>query len=98
VIKKKNSNAKKKIKMKDLVSKLIKLLLSLKGKKPIVIGIVAAIFIVGFFAVQKGYISQDVLDMDLIIKEVEKAFASDSTKAVVDSLNQTSTMTDTLIK
>ena len=73
--------------MKDLVSKLIKLLLSLKGKKPIVVGIVAVIFILGYFAVQKGYISQDVLDMDLIIKEVEKAFASDSTKVITDSLS-----------
>ena len=52
--------------MKDLVSKLIKLLLSLKGKKPIVIGIVAVIFILGYFAVQKGYISQDLLDMNLM--------------------------------
>lgn len=84
--------------MKDQVIKLIKLLLSLKGKKPIVIGIVAAIFLIGYFAVQKGYISQDMLDMNLIIEEVEKAFASDSTKIVVDSLNQTSTVTDTLIK
>jgi len=73
--------------MKDLVSKLIKLLLSLKGKKPIVIGIVAVIFILGYFAVQKGYISQDVLDMDLIIKEVENALASDSTKVITDSLS-----------
>ena len=84
--------------MKDLVSKLIKLLLSLKGKKPIVVGIVSVIFILGYFAVQKGYISQDVLDMDLIIKEVEKAFASDSTKVVVDTLYQASPITDTLIK
>jgi uncharacterized membrane protein len=73
--------------MKDLVSKLIKLLLSLKGKKPIVIGIVAIIFILGYFAVQKGYISQDLLDMNLIIKEVETAFASDSTKVITDSLS-----------
>jgi len=84
--------------MKDLVSKLIKLLLSLKGKKPIVIGIVAVIFILGYFAVQKGYISQDVLDMDLIIKEVENAFASDSTKVVVDTLNQALPVVDTLSK
>ena len=73
--------------MKDLVSKLIKLLLSLKGKKPIVIGIVAVIFILGYFAVQKGYISQDVLDMNLIIKEVENLFPSDSTKVITDSLS-----------
>ena len=73
--------------MKDLVSKLVKLLLSLKGKKPIVIGIVAVIFILGYFAVQKGYISQDLLDINLIIKEVENAFASDSTKVITDSLS-----------
>jgi hypothetical protein len=84
--------------MKDLVSKLIKLLLSLKGKKPIVIGIVAVIFILGYFAVQKGYISQDLLDMNLIIKEVENLFASDSTKVAVDTLNQAAPVIDTIIK
>jgi hypothetical protein len=84
--------------MKDLVSKLIKLILSLKGKKPIVIGVVAVIFILGYFAVQKGYISQDVLDMNLIIKEVENLFALDSTKVVVDTLNQAAPVTDTLTK
>ena len=73
--------------MKDLVSKLIKLLLSLKGKKPLVIGIVVVIFILGYFAIQKGYISQDMLDMNLVITHVESLFTSDSTKVVTDSLS-----------
>jgi hypothetical protein len=73
--------------MKDLISNLIKLVLSLKGKKPIVIGIVVVIFILGYFAVQKGYISQDVLDMNLITKEVENIFTSDSSKVIIDTLS-----------
>jgi len=73
--------------MKDLISNLIKLVLSLKGKKPIVIGIVVVIFILGYFAVQKGYISQDVLNMNLITKEVENIFTSDSSKVIIDTLS-----------
>jgi hypothetical protein len=82
--------------MKDLTTKLVSLIVSLKGKKPIVIGIIAVIFILGYFAVQKGYISQDVLDVKFITEQVESLFASDSTKVVIDTLAQP--ISDTLIK
>jgi hypothetical protein len=36
--------------------------------------------------------------MNLIIKEVENLFALDSTKVVVDTLNQAAPVTDTLTK
>ena len=84
--------------MKDLVNKLIKLLLSLKGRKPIVIGIVAVIFILGYFAVQKGLISQDLLDMNLITKQVESLFSSDSVKAITDSVSHVAPIVDSIAK
>jgi hypothetical protein len=72
--------------MKDLVTKLVSLIVSLKDKKPAVIGIIVVIFILGYFAVQKGYIPQDLLDIKFITEQVESLFVSDSTKAVVDTL------------
>jgi len=84
--------------MKDLVNKLIKLLLSLKGKKPIVIGIVAVIFILGYFAVQKGLISQDLLDINLITKQVESLFSSDSVKVITDSISHVAPIVDSIAK
>jgi len=72
--------------MKDLVTKLVDLLNSLKGKKPVVIGIVSVIFILGYFGVQKGYITQDMLDMDFITKQVESFFPTDTLSIPVDTL------------
>jgi len=82
--------------MKDLVTKLVSLIVSLKDKKPAVIGIIVVIFILGYFAVQKGYIPQDLLDIKFITEQVESLFVSDSTKVVVDTLTQP--ISDTLIK
>lgn len=84
--------------MKDLVTKLVSLIASLKGKKPIVIGIIVAIFILGYYAVQKGYITQDLLDVNFITKQVESLFSSDTTKVVVDTLNQAAPVKEISIK
>ena len=49
--------------MKDaLVKNLLALLAKVKGKKPVVIAVTIVVFILGYFAVQKGYISQDMID------------------------------------
>jgi hypothetical protein len=84
--------------MKDLVTKLVSLIVSLKGKKPTIIGTVVVVFILGYFAVQKGYISQDVLDVKFITEQVESILASDSTKVIVDTLNQAAPVIDTTTK
>ena len=58
---------------------------AVKGKKPVVIIACVVIFIVGIFAAKKGYISEDLLDINTIVGFVDNAFASDSTKAAVDT-------------
>jgi hypothetical protein len=65
--------------------KAASLISALKGKKPVVIIACVVIFIVGVFAAKKGYISEDLLDINTIVGFVDNAFASDSTKAVVDT-------------
>ena len=72
--------------MKDVISKLLPLFASLKGKKPIVIIIAILAVAVGLFAVQKGYISENALNIDAIVNGVNAAFTTDSVHAVVDSL------------
>jgi uncharacterized membrane protein (Fun14 family) len=84
--------------MKDLVRKLLTVLLSLKDKKPKVILIVLGIFILGYYGVQKGYVPQELLDLDLITEEVEKAVAEDSLKQVVDTLSQAAPVVDTTVQ
>ena len=61
------------------------LISALKGKKPVVIIACVVIFIVGIFAVKKGYIAEDMLNVDTIVSFVNGALASDSTKAAVDT-------------
>jgi hypothetical protein len=84
--------------MKDLVRKLLSVLLSLKDKKPKVILIVLGIFILGYYGVQKGYVPQELLDLDLITEEVEKAVAEDSIKQVTDTLFQAAPVEDTIVQ
>jgi hypothetical protein len=66
--------------------KVASLIGAVKGKKPVVIIACVVIFIVGIFAAKKGYISEDLVNVDTIVSFVSNAFASDSAQAVVDSL------------
>jgi hypothetical protein len=61
------------------------LISALKGKKPVVIIACVVIFIVGIFAVKKGYIAEDMLNVDTIVSFVNGALGSDSAQVVVDS-------------
>ena len=61
------------------------LISALKGKKPVVIIACVVIFIAGIFAVKKGYIAEDMLNVDTIVSFVNGALGSDSTKAAVDT-------------
>jgi len=65
--------------------KAASLISALKGKKPVVIIACVVIFIVGIFAAKKGYISEDLLDVNTIVSFVNGALTSDSTQAVVDT-------------
>jgi uncharacterized membrane protein len=82
--------------MKDLLTKLMSAFTFLKGKKTSVIVIVLAILAVGYYAAQKGYISEEFLNVEVITSHVEGLFSKDTTKVVVDTLAQP--ISDTLIK
>ena len=81
--------------MKNLNEKILALISLLKGKKPIVIIITAAIFGLGVLGVKYGYIPEDIINIELIVKQVTGQFGQESTKVVVDS---TTVILDTLAK
>jgi hypothetical protein len=67
------------------VNKLVSLINAVKGKKPVVIIISVVAVAAAIFAVNKGYISEDVLNVEALVSFVEDVFASDSS-AVSDTL------------
>ena len=71
--------------MKNLINKLIPLVGTLKNKKPVVLVIIAAAIGLGYFAVHKGWISEDALNVEMIIHGVSEAFEN-SSKLVTDSV------------
>ena len=71
--------------MKNIVSKLVPLVSKLKGKKKIVV-ILSVVAIAAYvFAVQKGYIAEDAIKLDVVIDYISNIF-TDSTVAPVDSI------------
>lgn len=72
--------------MKNLVSKLMPLVQKLKGKKKIVI-ILSVVAIAAYvFAVQKGYIAEDAVKLDVVIDYINSTF-TDSIAIPVDTLS-----------
>lgn len=75
--------------MKDsLVKSLIELILKVKGKKPVVIAVTLAVFALGYYAVQKGYISQELFDSGILTDQVDSILD----QSVVDTLNTVDTL------
>ena len=71
--------------MKNLVSKLLPLIDKLKGKKKIVI-ILSVVAIAAYvFAVQKGYIAEDAIKLDVVIDYISNTFV-DSVSVPADSI------------
>jgi hypothetical protein len=68
--------------MKNLLSKLLPLIEKFKGKKPIVIILSVVVIAAGIFAVQKGYIAEEALKIDMIVDYISTAFET----PVVDSI------------
>lgn len=72
--------------MKNLpIQKILELLNTLKGKKPIVVGLSIGAIIVVYYMISKGYISESAINISSIITEIDEAFKTD-TIAVVDTL------------
>ena len=71
--------------MKNIVSKLVPLVSKLKGKNKIVI-ILSVVAIAAYvFAVQKGYIAEDAIKLDVVVDYISNVFA-DSAVAPIDSV------------
>lgn len=71
--------------MKNIVSKLVPLVSKLKGKKKIVI-ILSVVAIAAYvFAIQKGYIAEDAIKLDVVVDYISNVFA-DSAVAPIDSV------------
>ena len=71
--------------MKNIVSKLVPLVSKLKGKKKIVVVLSVVAIAAYVFAVQKGYIAEDAIKLDVVIDYISNIF-TDSTVAPVDSI------------
>ena len=72
--------------MKNLpIQKILQLLNTLKGKKPAVIGISIGAIIVVYYMISKGYISESAINIDSIITQIDQAFQTDTTKAIIDT-------------
>lgn len=71
--------------MKNTLSKLVPLVSKLKGKKKIVIVLSVVAIAAYVFAVQKGYIAEDAIKLDIVIDYISNIF-TDSTVAPADSI------------
>ena len=72
--------------MKDLVSKIMSVIGLAKGKKPIVLILSIAAVLVLYYAASKGWVTGEVVSIEQIVDGISSAFASDSAKAIVDSV------------
>lgn len=80
--------------------KAVSLLEKLKGKKLSIVGVCIGVFILAAIGVHYGYIPEEFLNPDLIVKYVSGVFEQpvvvDSTNQVVDTLVNTSVDTTAL--
>lgn len=69
--------------MKDSISKnLVPLLSKVKGKKPVIIVATVIVAIVGYLAVQKGYISQTVVNNFISSGKIDSIFTMPATDII----------------
>lgn len=65
--------------MKNSLNKLLPLISKLKGKKPAVIIISLVLILFGIYAVEKGYITEGMLDFGSMVDQVDQIM-SDTTQ------------------
>lgn len=74
--------------MKLPLDKVKQVLDLVKGKKPAVVIVSLLAIILAYYAASKGYISQDLVNVEQIVKYVGDAFGSDTTKVAIDTIAQ----------
>lgn len=68
------------------VNKLVSLVSAVKGKKPVVIIASVVVVIGAIFAINKGYISEDMLNVDAIVHFIDGSVGGgEAAAAIVDS-------------
>lgn len=76
--------------MKKFQEKLLPLLLNLKGKKPIVVGLSVVVIALCLVGVKYGYISEEMVNFNVIVESIDGMFKSasvDTLAPVVDTLS-----------
>jgi hypothetical protein len=83
--------------MKNLpVNKMISLINAVKGKKPVVIIASVVAIAAAIFAINKGYISEDMLNVDAIVSFIDGAVAKETEATVIDTV-ATQVVVDSII-
>jgi hypothetical protein len=85
--------------MKNLpVNKLISLINAVKGKNPVVIIASVVAIAAAIFAINKGYISEDMLNVDAIVTFIDGAVSKEAEVVPVVDTPLVDVMMDTLSK
>jgi hypothetical protein len=72
--------------MKNLpVNKMISLINAVKGKKPIVIIASVVAIAAAIFAINKGYISEDMLNVDAVVNFIDGVVSKEAETVAVDT-------------
>lgn len=67
------------------VNKLISLINSVKGKKPVVIIASVVVIAAAIFGINKGYISEDMLNVDAVVNFIDGVVSKESEAVAVDT-------------
>lgn len=85
--------------MKNLpVNKLISLINAVKGKKPVVIIASVVVIAAAIFGINKGYITEDMLNVDAIVSFIDGIAGKESEAAVAVDTAVVDVVVDTLSK
>ena len=78
------------------VNKLISLINAVKGKKPVVIIASVVAIAAAIFAINKGYISEDMLNVEAVVSFIEGAVSKEAEVTVIDTVS-TQVVVDSII-
>lgn len=67
------------------VNKLISLINAVKGKKPVVIIASVVVIAAAIFGINKGYISEDMLNVDAVVNFINGVVSKESEAVAVDT-------------
>lgn len=78
------------------VNKLISLINAVKGKKPVVIIASVVVIAAAIFGINKGYITEDMLNVDAVVSFIDGVVSKESEAAVAVDTAVVDVVVDTL--